>query len=65
MLKSNLKPMAKRWIQVAVKKMKKKGTLGKFGKATAKKIAAARKKGGVMAKRANFAATMKKLARKR
>jgi len=45
--------------------MKKRGTLGKFGKATAKKIAAARKKGGVMAKRANFAATMKKLARKK
>jgi hypothetical protein len=50
------------WIQAAAKKMKKKGTLGSFGKATSKKIAAGRKKGGKMAKKANFAAMMKRFA---
>ena len=54
----------KKWIQKAVKKMKKKGTLGSFGKATSKKIASAKKKGGKMAKKANFAANMKKISRK-
>lgn len=58
--------MAKgKWIQAAEEKMEKKGTAGKFGKATAKKIATARKKGGIEAKRANFAANMKKIAAKR
>ena len=32
------------WIQKATKRMKEKGTLGKFGKATPKKVAAAKKK---------------------
>lgn len=53
------------WIQEAVKKMKAKGTLGSFGKATGKKIAKAKKKGGKMAKKAIFAANMKKIAKKR
>lgn len=53
------------FIQKATAKMKKKGTLGKFGKATAKKIAKAKKKGGVMEKRAVFAENMKKIAMKR
>ncbi len=57
--------MAKRWIQKARKRMEAKGTVGAFGKATEKKIAAGRKKGGLAAKRANFAANMKKIARKR
>ena len=62
------KTMAKRkpgdlWIQKAVKKMKKKGTLGKFGKATAKKIAAGKKKGGLQKKRAVFAQNMKKISK--
>jgi hypothetical protein len=57
--------MAKHWIQSATAKMKKKGTLGKFGKATPKKIAAAKKKGGKAEKRAVFAANMKKIARER
>jgi hypothetical protein len=52
------------WIQAAVSKMKKKGTIGAFGKATPKKIAKARKQGGLMAKRANFADNMKKIANK-
>ncbi len=54
-----------KFIQKAVAKMKKKGTLGSFGKATAKKIAAAKKKGGKIAKKAVFAANMKKIAAKR
>jgi hypothetical protein len=53
----------KNWIQNAVSKMKKKGTVGAFGKATAKKIASAKKKGGLAKKRAVFAANMKKIAR--
>lgn len=56
--------MAK-WIQKADEEMEKKGTKGKFGKATSKKIAAAKKKGGVEKKRAVFAANMKKIAAKR
>ncbi|MDE2104260.1 MAG: hypothetical protein KGL39_43890 [Patescibacteria group bacterium] len=56
--------MAK-WIQKATAKMKKKGTLGKFGKATPGKIAAAKKKGGKAKKEAIFAENMKKIARKR
>ena len=56
--------MAK-WIQAATEKMKRKGTLGKFGKATPKKIAAAKKKGGLKKKEAVFAQNMKKIAKKR
>ncbi len=57
--------MAKRWIQGAVAKMKEKGTLGSFGKATAKNIAAGRKAGGLQAKKANFAANMKKISQRK
>lgn len=57
--------MAKMWIQDATEKMKAKGTLGKFGKATPKKIARAKKEGGVEKKEAVFAENMKKIARKR
>lgn len=53
------------WIQKATAKMKKKGTLGSFGKATPKKIAAAKKKGGKAEKKAIFAQNMKKIAAKR
>lgn len=56
--------MAKKWIQAATAKMKKKGTLGSFGPATTKKIAAAKKKGGKMEKKAIFAQNMKKIANK-
>ena len=49
------------WIEHATAKMKSKGTLGSFGKATDKKIAAGKKKGGKMAKKANFASVVKKL----
>ncbi|OQB26298.1 MAG: hypothetical protein BWY10_02210 [Chloroflexi bacterium ADurb.Bin180] len=54
-----------RWIQKAVRRMEEKGTVGTFGKATAKKIAAAKKKGGIAKKRAVFAENMKKIARRR
>ena len=45
--------------------MKKKGTIGAFGKATSKKIKAGLKKGGLAAKRANFARNMKAIAARR
>ena len=50
------------WIQKATARMKRKGTLGKFGKATSKKIRAAKKKGGLAKKRAIFAQNMKRIA---
>ena len=56
--------MAK-WIQKATEKMKEKGTIGKFGKATEKKIASAKKKGGIAKKRAVFAENMKKISKKK
>lgn len=52
------------WIKGVVDKMKKKGTLGSFGKATPKKIAAAKKKGGKAAKKAIFAQNVKRIAKK-
>lgn len=54
--------MAEKWIQGAREEMKRKGTVGKFGKATSKKISAAKKKGGKAKKRAVFAQNMKKIA---
>lgn len=57
--------MASNFIQKATAKMKAKGTLGAFGKATSKKIASAKKKGGLAEKRAVFAQNMKKIAAKR
>lgn len=54
----------KKWIQEASKRMEEKGTKGAFGKATAKKIAAGKKKGGLQKKRAVFAENMKKIAKK-
>lgn len=55
--------MAKKlWIQSAVAKMKQKGTLGSFGKATPKKIKRAKKQGGKVAKKAIFAQNMQEIA---
>ena len=48
------------WIQEATKKMAQKGTLGSFGKATPKKIAAGKKAGGLMKKKAIFAQNVTK-----
>ena len=55
--------MADKWIQDATKKMKKNGTLGSFGKATDKKIAACKKAGGAEAKKAIFAQNMKRISK--
>jgi hypothetical protein len=55
--------MTDKWIQDATKKMKKKGTLGSFGKATDKKIAAGKKAGGAEAKKAIFAQNMKRISK--
>jgi len=64
--KGNLMRKNKRhFIQKATARMKKKGTLGSFGRATPKKIAAAKRKGGKMEKKAVFAENMKKIAAKR
>lgn len=52
------------FIQAATEKMKAKGTLGSFGKATPKKIARAKKAGGKLEKKAVFAENMKKIAEK-
>ena len=45
--------------------MEKRGTVGSFGKATPKKIAAGLKAGGAVAKKAAFAKAMKTVARNR
>lgn len=59
------KKTKKKWIQAATAKMKAKGTLGSFGAATPKKLAVAKRKGGKLAKKAQFAENMKKIAAKR
>lgn len=53
------------WLQDAKEEMKRKGTLGSFGKATPGKIAKAKKLGGKMKKKAVFAQNMKAIAAKR
>lgn len=53
-----------KWIQGATEKMKEKGTLGSFGKATEKKISRDKKLGGKMKKKAVFAENMKHIAEK-
>ena len=52
----------KHWMQAARERMKEKGTEGKFGKATEKKIAAGKRAGGVKKKEAVFAENMKEIA---
>ena len=54
-----------RWIQKATEKMRAKGTLGKFGRATKSKISRGKAKGGLQKKRAVFAENMRKIAAKR
>ncbi len=56
--------MAK-WLQAATSRMKAKGTLGSFGKATPSKIAAGKRAGGLQAKKAVFAENASKAARGR
>jgi hypothetical protein len=57
--------MAEKWIQKATEKMKRKGTLGSFGKATAKNIAAGKREGGAEKKKAIFAQNVARAARKK
>ena len=54
-----------RWMEKAAASMKRRGTLGSFGKATPSKIADAKKKGGKMAKKAVFAQNAKKASHKK
>jgi hypothetical protein len=53
------------WIKKATDEMKAKGTLGSFGKATPSKIKKGLAKGGKMAKKAQFAENMKRIASKK
>ncbi len=53
------------WMEDAAAKMKAKGTVGSFGKATPGKIKAGLKKGGAMGKKAAFAKAAKSVARKK
>jgi hypothetical protein len=52
--------MAEKFLQKARERMEEKGTVGKFGKATKKKVAAGMKAGGVREKEANFARMAKR-----
>jgi hypothetical protein len=53
------------WIGKATAEMRRKGTEGSFGKATAKKIKRGLKEGGKRAKKAGFAKAMKTIAANR
>ena len=55
----------RKWIQAAREGMERKGTVGSFGPATSKRIAAGKKRGGVAARRAQFAENMKRIAQRR
>ncbi len=57
--------MAEKWLQKANDSMERRGTKGKFGKATKRKISRAIAHGDKEKKRAIFARTMKRLAAKR
>lgn len=57
--------MAGKWIQKARESMSKRGTIGTFGKATPKKIARAKREGGLEERRAVFAQNMKRIAARR
>lgn len=53
------------WIGKARASMKKRGTVGSFGKATSAKIKKGLAAGGAMAKKAGFAKAMKSIASSR
>jgi len=52
------------WMEHAAAKMKRKGTVGSFGKATSKNISKGLAKGGKTAKKAQFAKAAKSVASK-
>ena len=60
-----MKKKSTHFIQAATERMKEKGTVGKFGKATESKIAAGKRAGGERKKEAVFAENMKKIAHER
>jgi hypothetical protein len=53
------------FLKRARESMERRGTVGSFGKATAKKIKRGLAEGGAMAKKAAFAKAMKTIARHR
>ncbi len=53
------------WMQKVREKMERKGTKGAFGKATASKIAAGKRAGGLRKRRAVLAETFKRTAKRR
>ena len=53
------------WIGKARRGMEQKNTVGSFGKATSKKIAAGKRAGGLQKKKAVFAQSMRKIAARR
>lgn len=59
------KKSKKKWLQSARQSMEEKGTVGAFGPATPGKIARAKAKGGLQAKRAVFAQNMSRIAKRR
>jgi hypothetical protein len=59
------KRSGRKWLQAARESMERRGTVGSFGKATRYKIARAKAKGGKQRKKAIFAQTMKRLAKRR
>ncbi len=54
-----------KWIQAARESMERRGTVGKFGRVTRKKVARAKKRGGIAEKRALFAMNMKRIAERK
>jgi hypothetical protein len=54
------KKKGRKWLQEARARMEEKGSVGSFGKATPKKIAAGKRKGGVQKKKAVFAMMAKR-----
>jgi hypothetical protein len=55
----------KKWLEKAEAKMEESGTKGAFGKATKKKIAKGKKKGGLAKQRAVFAENAKNASHKK
>lgn len=58
------KKRSKKFIQKAVKKMQDKGTVGSYGHHSVAEMKADKKKGGKVAKKANFALNMERIAKK-
>ena len=55
----------KRWLAEARESMERRGTVGSYGKASARKTSRDIKRGGKIGKKAQFAANMRKIAARR